>query len=117
MVVLAVLDAAEEHLTLDEVYRRAVNRDRRISYTTFHRTVSELVSAGLITVLNVAGEDARYRRASDRHSSQFIDLDNGTVLEFSSRELDETIASILNSLGYEMQSYSIRITGRKMAPY
>ena len=114
-VILKVLDAAEDYLTLDEIFRRAVARDRRICYTTFYRTVSELISAGLVTVLDVVGEQPRYRRASDCHSGHLIDVDSCKVLEFSSRELDEAIGSILKALGYELQSYSIRLAGRKMA--
>ena len=113
LVVLEVLDAAEDHLTLDEIYRLAVHRDRRISYTTLYRTVGELVSAGLITVLDIAGGKPRYRRASDRHNGHLIDVENGKVLEFSSQELDQMIESILEELGYELQSYRIRLTGRR----
>jgi Fur family transcriptional regulator, ferric uptake regulator len=112
--ILNVLDAAEDYLTLDEIFRRAVARDRRITYTTFYRTVSELISAGLVTVIEIAGTETRYRRASDHHSGHLIDVDSCKVLEFSSRELDNAIGSILKSLGYELQSYNIRLTGRKM---
>lgn len=115
LVVLEVLDAAEDHLTLDEIYRRAVHRDRRICYTTLYRTVGELVSAGLITVLDIVGGKPRYRRASDHHNGHLIDVDSGTILEFSSQELDQAIEAVLEELGYELQSYRIRLTGRKKA--
>jgi Fur family transcriptional regulator, ferric uptake regulator len=114
-VILKVLDDAEDHLTLDEIFRRAVTRDRRISYTTFYRTVSELISAELITVLDAAGGERRYRRASEHHNGHLIDVESCKVLEFSSRELDAAIGAVLKSLGYELQSYRIRLTGRKMA--
>jgi Fur family ferric uptake transcriptional regulator len=115
LVVLDVLDAARDHPTRDEIYRRAVSRDHRICYSTFYRTVSDLMSAGLIAAFDIGDGKTRYRRTSQACSGQLVDTDSGAILEFSSRELDAAIESIMTALGYELQSYSLRLSGRKKA--
>jgi Fur family ferric uptake transcriptional regulator len=112
LIVLEVLGAAVDSPTLDEIYRRAVSRDRSICYTTIYRTVGDLVCAGMVTMLDGDGKP-RYRRAVQGGYGVVIDMDSGAVVEFSSAELETAIATVLTVLGYELQSYRLRLVGRR----
>lgn len=67
LIVLKVLNGSKDDLTMDEIYRRAVRLDDSIAFTTIYRTVRDLVSAGLVIVLDILDSKRRYRRASDSH--------------------------------------------------
>ena len=66
LIVLEVLDAAVDQPTVAEIYLRAVSRDDRVCYTTVYRVIGDLLSAGVIAVVDRRDGKPRYHRASER---------------------------------------------------
>jgi Fur family ferric uptake transcriptional regulator len=80
-----VLSEAADHPDVEELYRRAVALDARISVATVYRTVRLLEEKGILERRDFGGGRARFDPADRGHHHHLIDVDTGTVIEFSDR--------------------------------
>ncbi len=110
-VIARVLAAAEDHPDVEEVYRRAVEEDPRISLATVYRTVRLFEEAGIIERLDFRDGRARYEQASDDHHHHLIDLDTGDVIEFQDEELERIKVRIAEELGYDLVDHRLELYG------
>jgi Fe2+ or Zn2+ uptake regulation protein len=83
--VLRVIRDSDGHLDADEIYRRAREKDQRISLSTVYRNLNVLKELGLIIELHLDQEHHHYelRDAAEHH--HLICSDCGRVVEFDSR--------------------------------
>lgn len=102
-VVARVLSEATDHPDVEQLYRRAVAIDSRISIATVYRTVRLLEDAAIIERLDFGDGRARYEEADEeRHHHHLINLQSGEVIEFANEELEEIKKRIAADLGYEI---------------
>ena len=111
-----VLSEAEDHPDVEELYRRAVTLDARISVATVYRTVRLLEEKGILERRDFGGGRARFDPADRGHHHHLIDVDTGTVIEFSDRDHDALARAIAARLGFELVQLKLEIFGRKAAP-
>ena len=81
-VISRVLSEATDHPDVEQVYRRAVDIDNKISIATVYRTVRLLEDAGVIDRLDFGDGRARFEEAKDEHHHHLIDVQSGAVIEF-----------------------------------
>ena len=66
-IILEVIEAADDHPDVDEMYRRAVEKDRSISIATVYRTIKLFEEAGIIEKLDIGDGRSRYEEAGEHH--------------------------------------------------
>lgn len=105
-----VLDSADDHPDVEELYARASARDPRISLATVYRTVKLFEEAGLLEKVDFGDGRARYEDAERDHHDHLIDLKTGEVIEFVDPDIEALQEKIAERLGY-------RLTGHRMELY
>ena len=108
-----VLSEAEDHPDVEELYRRAVTQDGRISIATVYRTVRLLEEKGILERHDFGGGRARYEPAEPGEHHHLIDIDTGGVLEFSDERHEELAREIAARLGFELVGHRLELFGRK----
>ena len=93
-VIARVLANSVDHPDVEELYRRCVAVDDKISISTVYRTVKLFEDAGIIERHDFREGRARYEQMPDSHHDHLINLRDGTVIEFTSEEIEKLQAEI-----------------------
>ncbi|WP_417688591.1 Fur family transcriptional regulator [Roseibium sp.] len=109
-------EASDDHPDVEELYRRSVEIDPRISISTVYRTVKLFEDAGMIERHDFRDGRSRYETVPDEHHDHLIDLRSGQVIEFRSEEIEALQEFIARKLGYKLvdhrlELYAVPITG------
>lgn len=112
--IAAVLEDADDHPDVEELYARASAADSAISLATVYRTVKLFEEQGILDKLDFGDGRARYERASREHHDHLIDLDTGDVIEFVDAEIEQLQERIARKLGYRLTGHRLELYGRKL---
>jgi len=110
-VIAQVLDEAEDHPDVEELYARASSRDPRISIATVYRTVKLFEESGIIERLEFGDGRARYEDAEREHHDHLIDMHTGEVIEFFDPEIEALQEKIAAKLGYTLKGHKLELYG------
>ena len=110
-VIAQVLETADDHPDVEELYRRASSADPKISIATVYRTVKLFEEAGILEKHEFGDGRARYESADRDHHDHLIDLNSGEVIEFVDREIEELQERIAAKLGYELRGHRLELYG------
>lgn len=110
-VISRVLSESTDHPDVEEVHRRAVAIDPRISIATVYRTMRLFEDARVIDRLDFGDGRARYEEKREEHHDHLINLQTGEVVEFTSEELEQLKAAIARKLGYELVGHRLELYG------
>jgi Fur family ferric uptake transcriptional regulator len=89
-IVEAFLEAAGEHLSLDELLERAKARQPSVGYATVYRTMKVLAESGLAIEHKFAEGQVRYEAAVDGgHHDHLICTLCGKILEFEDDRVEQ----------------------------
>jgi Fur family transcriptional regulator, ferric uptake regulator len=108
-VIARVLAAAEDHPDVEELYRRCIKVDDRISISTVYRTVRLFEDAGIIARHDFREGRARYETAPEAHHDHLINLRSGEVIEFQSEEIERLQAEVARRLGYKLVDHRLEL--------
>jgi Fur family ferric uptake transcriptional regulator len=108
-----VLSESEDHPDVEELYRRAVALDNRVSVATVYRTVRLLEEKGILERRDFGGGRARFDPADRGIHHHLIDVDTGNVIEFSDAEHDALAREIAGRLGFDLVQLRLEIFGRR----
>lgn len=109
--IAGVLEAADDHPDVEELYARARAADPRISLATVYRTVKLFEEAGILEKLDFRDGRARYEDADRDHHDHLIDLNSGEVIEFVDEEIEALQERIAEKLGYELKGHRLELYG------
>jgi Fur family ferric uptake transcriptional regulator len=112
-VIARVLSDSDDHPDVEELYRRAVELDARISIATVYRTVRLLEERGILERRDFGGGRARYEPTEHGHHYHLIDIDTGRVIEFEDTDHEKVLAAIANRLGFNLVSHRLELFGRR----
>lgn len=120
-VISRVLSDATDHPDVEQVYRRAVEIDPKISIATVYRTMRLFEEANVIERLDFGDGRARYEESREEHHHHLIDLESGEVIEFANDEIELLKEKIARQLGYELighrlELYGVRVNRVKKGP-
>ncbi len=115
-VIARVLSEATDHPDVEELYRRATARDRRISIATVYRTVRLLEEQGILDRRDFGGGRARYEASEHGHHYHLIDIASGKVIEFADAEHESLMRTIADRLGFQLVSLRLELFGRRIEP-
>ncbi|HRF10286.1 MAG TPA: Fur family transcriptional regulator [Xanthobacteraceae bacterium] len=113
-VIARVLGASQDHPDVEELYRRASAVDDKISISTVYRTVKLFEDAGIIERHDFREGRSRYEQVPDEHHDHLIDVNNGTVIEFRSEEIERLQEEIAKRhgfklVGHRLELYAVRL--------
>lgn len=111
-----VLEAADDHPDVEELYARASAKDPNISLATVYRTVKLFEEAGILEKLEFGDGRARYEDAERDHHDHLIDLKTGEVIEFVDEEIEELQEKIARKLGYTLKGHRLELYGVPLKP-
>lgn len=110
-IIAGVIEEASDHPDVEELYRRAVEQDQRISISTVYRTVKLFEDAGIIERHDFRDGRARYETVPDEHHDHLIDLKSGRVIEFRNEEIERLQEAIARSLGFRLVDHRLELYG------
>ncbi len=110
-VIAQVLEEAQDHPDVEELYARASSRDPRISIATVYRTVKLFEESGILDRLEFGDGRARYEDAERDHHDHLIDMNSGEVIEFVDPEIEALQEKIAEKLGYQLKGHKLELYG------
>ena len=115
-VIAQVIEAAEDHPDVEELYRRASAIDARISLSTVYRTLNLFEEAGLVTKHDFKDGRARFEPIPDEHHDHLIDIRTGKVIEFRNEEIEAIQEVIAKRLGYRLVDHRLELYAVPLKP-
>ncbi len=106
-----VLQSADDHPDVEELYNRAAAKDPNISLATVYRTVKLLEESGILEKHEFGDGRARYETADREHHDHLIDVNSGEVIEFVDPEIEELQERIAAKLGYRLMGHRLELYG------
>jgi Fur family ferric uptake transcriptional regulator len=110
-IIARVLSEATDHPDVEEVYRRAVQLDPKISIATVYRTVRLFEEASILERHDFGDGRSRYEEAGDEHHDHLIDIQSGRVIEFRSPQIEALQRQIAEQHGYRLVGHRLELFG------
>ncbi|TLP47200.1 MULTISPECIES: Fur family transcriptional regulator [Cohaesibacter] len=110
-IIARVLDDAEDHPDVEELYRRASRIDGNISISTVYRTVKLFEDAGIIERHDFRDGRSRYETINEEHHDHLIDLRSGNVIEFRDEEIERLQVEVARRLGFKLVDHRLELYG------
>jgi Fur family transcriptional regulator, ferric uptake regulator len=110
-VIARIIADAEDHPDVEELHRRSVRIDPKISISTVYRTVKLFEDAGIITRHDFRDGRSRYETVPEEHHDHLIDLKSGDVVEFHSPEIEALQERIAREHGFRLVGHRLELYG------
>ncbi len=110
-IIARVLSEATDHPDVEQVYRRAVQLDPRISIATVYRTVRLFEEASILERHDFGDGRSRYEEATDEHHDHLIDIQTGRVTEFRNQEIEALQRKIAEQHGFRLVGHRLELFG------
>ncbi len=110
-IIARILEESEDHPDVEELYRRSVMVDAKISISTVYRTVKLFEDAGIIERHEFRDGRARYETVPEEHHDHLIDLKSGVVIEFHSPEIEALQERIAREHGFKLVDHRLELYG------
>lgn len=110
-IIAGVLEAADDHPDVEDLYTRASAQDPNISIATVYRTVKLFEEAGILEKLEFGDGRARYEDADRDHHDHLIDMTTGEVIEFVDPEIEALQEKIATRLGFTLKGHRLELYG------
>lgn len=111
-VIARVLSGADDHPDVEELHRRAVEVDPKISIATVYRTVRLFEEAEILERHDFRDGRSRYEEVSEDHHDHLIDVQSGQVIEFKNEQIERLQKEIARELGFELVDHRLELYGR-----
>lgn len=110
-VIARVLSDATDHPDVEEVHRRSMKVDPRISIATVYRTVRLFEEAGIVDRHDFRDGRSRFEPTSEEHHDHLINVETGDVVEFRDEQLEELQKIIAERLGFRLIDHRMELYG------
>ena len=112
--VLEVLeDEGPHHLSAEDVYRKLIASDESVGLATVYRVLTQFEAAGIVDRHNFDDGHAVYELAHETHHDHMVDIDTGTVTEFTSDHIEELQKELVREYGFELVDHELVLYVRK----
>ena len=108
-----VLEGADDHPDVEELYSRASAIDAGISIATVYRTVKLFEESGILEKHEFGDGRARYEAADRDHHDHLIDMQSGEVIEFVDPVIEKRQHELAEEHGFELIDHSLVLYVRK----
>lgn len=110
-IIAQVMEDAQDHPDVEEIYNRASAIDTAISLATVYRTVKLFEEVCILDRLEFGDGRARYEDADRDHHDHLFDLRTGEVIEFCDPEIEVLQEKIARRLGYRLKGHKMELFG------
>ena len=110
-VIARVLSESDDHPDVEEVHRRAITLDSRISIATVYRTVRLFEDANILNRHDFGDGRARYEEVSEEHHDHLIDIQSGDIIEFQNQEIETLQEKIAEKYGMKLIGHRLELYG------
>ena len=110
-VIARVLAEAVDHPDVEELYRRCVAVDDKISISTVYRTVKLFEDAGILERHDFRDGRSRYEEVPESHHDHLIDVATGSVIEFRNEDIEKLQRRVAEELGFELIDHRLELYG------
>ncbi len=108
------ISESEDHPDVEELHRRAVKVDEKISIATVYRTVKLFEDAGILERHDFREGRSRYEQVTEQHHDHLIDLNSGDVIEFKNEAIEKLQKAVAEELGYKLVDHRLELYGVKI---
>ena len=108
-VIAQVLQDAQDHPDVEELYRRASAVDANISISTVYRTLKLFEDLEIIEKHDFRDGRARYEPLPEKHHDHLIDVKTGRVIEFRNARIEALQEEIARELGYRIVDHRLEL--------
>lgn len=108
---LDLIRKAEGHLDADELYRRAKEKEPRISLATVYRNLKLFKEIGLVAESDLGETHSHYEMKGSNEHHHMVCLGCGQVIEFDSPLITRAVAKIQREKGFEITSVRLKLEG------
>ena len=99
------------HLDADEVYRRARDKQPRLSLSTVYRTLRRLKELGVVSELHFDEAHHHYEVKLSAEHHHLVCLGCGKIVEFESKLSQRIKQGIARKQGFEVTGVEVHMTG------
>ena len=114
-VIARVLSTAKDHPDVEELHRRAIEEDPRISIATVYRTVRLFEEAGILERHDFRDGRSRYEEVPESHHDHLINLTTGEVIEFNNDRIEALQNEIARELGFKLVDHRLELYGTPLS--
>jgi Fur family ferric uptake transcriptional regulator len=115
-VIARVLSDAEDHPDVEQVYRRSIEIDPRISIATVYRTVRLFEEANILAKHDFGDGRSRYEEMREDHHDHLIDVQSGRVVEFNNEDIEKLQRMVAERLGYKLVGHRLELYAVPLEP-
>ena len=112
--VAKVMSESQDHPDVDELHKRVIKLDAKISIATVYRTVKLFEEAGIVSKHDFKGNKARYEQAPNEHHDHLIDINTGEITEFVNEDIEKLQKQVAEKLGYKLVDHRLELYGSKI---
>ena len=113
-VIAEVMAETKDHPDVDELHKRIIEVDKKISIATVYRTVKLFEEAGILEKHDFKGGKARYEKSPDEHHDHLIDINSGEIIEFVDKNIEKLQNEVAKKLGYRLVDHKLELYGSKI---
>lgn len=108
MRILEILErATSRHLTAEDIYKELLSHEDDIGLATVYRVLTQFEAAGLVVKHNFEGGQSVYELDRGKHHDHMVDVESGTVIEFTNDEIERLQREIADRHGYILEDHSL----------
>ena len=109
--ILEIIRHGQGHLDADEIYRRARDRQPRLSLSTVYRALQTFKKVGLIEEVHFDETHHHYEAKALSEHHHLVCLNCGRVIEFQSLLSRYVKRNVAEAKDFEITNTEVRITG------
>ena len=109
--ILEIIRQGQGHLDADEIYRRARNKQSRLSLSTVYRTLQRLKKLGLVEELHFDEAHHHYEVKPLSEHHHLVCLGCGRVIEFHYSLYRHVKRNVPEARDFEIVETEVRMTG------
>jgi Fur family ferric uptake transcriptional regulator len=102
-----------EHFTADELFTRIRLAEIDIGLATIYRVLNQFESAGLVIKHQFENGHSVYELDTGEHHDHMVDIDNGKVIEFYDKNLEDLQKRLADEMGYELIDHNMVLYVKK----
>ncbi|MCK5295987.1 MAG: transcriptional repressor [Alphaproteobacteria bacterium] len=108
-IIASVLLKAKEHLDVEEIHKRAKAIDSNVSIATVYRTMKLFEDNAIVTAHNFSEDRTYYEIVSKEHHDHLINIENGEIIEFHNKQIEELQKRIAEKHGYKLIGHKLEL--------